>query len=290
LAVSGGTAVKTAALGAALVGSTFLFSSLRQALFSPDQWAEHKKDGDLFEWLRDLAMQRSGLNGVLDPIVQVLTNYRYLGDMQTLLNGAGPGWVMKGLQDILTGFAGANDSPNTNTRQYNAVKAGLNLVGVPLVNYGLTALGQFGGLPGRLAASAAMQFGTSPYMVGKLTEKITGPKGATRAGAGSGEAGGLPDMPGMPELPGVGGADSEGGGGGAGATASKSPIGGIPVGFLDDIALPVVRVLAPIASALPGPVKAVGAGLAAAYGAKKLLEAGAPFRGQPAPEPKAAKP
>ena len=287
LAVSGGTAVKTVALAGSIVGATFMASTLRQLLFAPDQWEEHKKNGDLWSWLRDLAMQRSGLNGVLDPIIQTLTNARYLGDTQTLLNGAGPTWVAKNVQDILTGVAGANDSPNTNTAAFNAIKASFNLVGVPLATYGLTLLSAplaaAGGIPGEIGASLLSQFATSPYAVSKVTAAIVGRKGATRADAG-GNGDGLPELPEPPELPslpGEGGADE--GGGGAGAKGAASGVGAAPWGMADDVAVPLIKIGGPWVSALPGPLKIAGAGLAAAYGAKELWDYGKAFRGQPAP-------
>jgi hypothetical protein len=60
-------------------------TTLRQLLFAPDQWKKHEEEGTLLEYLRDLAMQRAGLNGTLDPIIQMATNLRYNADITSLM-------------------------------------------------------------------------------------------------------------------------------------------------------------------------------------------------------------
>ena len=122
---------------------------MRQYLFAPDQWQKHEDDGDLGGYLTDLAMQRSGLNGTLDPIIQMFTNMRYDANMSSLLEGASINWLAKNAQDVISPFVMANDSPNTNTRYFNAARGAFNLVGVPAAAFGLTKLGAVGGAAGQ---------------------------------------------------------------------------------------------------------------------------------------------
>jgi hypothetical protein len=273
LSMASGTAVKTFSIASTLVGASLMTTMVRQYLFSPDQWEQHKKDGDLFEWLRDLAMQRSGINGVLDPAVQVLTNLRYLSDLQSLYGGGGPTWILKNAQDMLAPLTSEPDD-KTNTKMWRSVHGALNLIGLPLLAAGLNTLGAFGGPAGRVAAGATLQATTSSYAINKATNMIMGPKGAKKP-TGDDELDDSADS----EL------DDQALDDGDTAGSTKKSSGGIggPIGLLDDVAMPLIRILAPAVNIIPGPVKAGLAGLGAAYAAAKVWQAGAPFRGQPAP-------
>ncbi len=276
-----GSAVHAATMAGAMVGAGVVTSALRQLLFAPDQWRKHSDDGDLAGYITDLAMQRSGLNGTLDPLIQIGTNLRYDANVSSLIEGASINWMAKNLQDIVGPLATANDSPNSNTRYFNAARGAFNLLGVPVAAAGLTGLGAVGGPLTKFMAGAALQFGTSPAAAAGFAESVAGPKGATREKP---ETGGLPALPGLP-TGGPPGSETQGEG-----PAQDFGGGMIPWNLADDVAKPAWQVAGePVAAAfsrLPGPLKALGAAGVAAYGAKSFLDTTEPWRNQPAPPPK----
>jgi hypothetical protein len=279
LVAGGGSLVHAASMAASVIGVGFMTTALRQLLFAPDQWDKHEKDGDLVEYLRDLTVQRSGLNGVLDPIIQLFTNMRYDSEISSLFNGASINWMAKNAQDVIQPFVTANDSPNTNTRLFNQARGAFNLVGVPLAATGLTMLGAAGGPLTRLAAGAALQYGTSPGIASDFAGMLAGEKGTElpKPGAGLAKLSGL--QTGLTALPKLGAA-GEGAAGGPGAG------GMIPWGLMDDIAQPAWRVAGPFINALPGPVKIGALGLGGAAAGGSYLSQTAPFRNAPPPKPK----
>jgi hypothetical protein len=285
LAMGGGAASHAAAMAGTMIGVGLITTAMRQYLFAPDQWQKHADDGDLGDYLLGLTLQRSGLNGTLDPILQVFTNLRYNADLSSLLDGASMNWFSKNAMDIIQPMLTTNDSPNTNTRYFNQARGAFNLIGVPAAAYGLTALGTLGGPITRALAGAALQFGTSPGAAAKVAEIAAGPKGAEPAGKAAGlkELKGLKGLQGLREL---GAPATERGSGGTGAGTG----GLIPWGLVDDIALPAWRYGGPMVTRLPFPVKAVGLGTGAIAGGMSYLEKTAPFRGQPAPPPKGQSP
>ena len=283
-----GSAVHAAAMAGSMVLAGVLTTAMRQYLFAPDQWQKHEDDGDLGGYLTDLAMQRSGLNGTLDPIIQMFTNMRYDANMSSLLEGASINWLAKNAQDVISPFVMANDSPNTNTRYFNAARGAYNLLGVPAAALGLTKLGAVGGPLARVAAGTALQFGTSPGTAASLAGAVAGEKG-TQLPKETPE-GQLPELPGLASLPSL---PSEGGEGAKGQGPAQDAGGGlIPWGLADDVAKPAWQVFGePVSAALtrvPGPLKVLGGLGAAAYGAKSFLDTTAPWRGPDARPPKAA--
>lgn len=280
LVAGGGSLVHAASIAASVIGVGFMTTALRQLLFAPDQWDKHEKDGDLVDYLTDLTVQRSGLNGVLDPIIQLFTNLRYDSEISTLFNGASINWMAKNAQDVIQPFVTANDSPNTNTRLFNQARGAFNLVGVPLAATGLTMLGGAGGPLTRLAAGAALQYGTSPGIASDFAGMLAGEKGTTLPKPG---ASGLTKLSGLQTglnpLAKLGGEQAGEGAGGPG------PGGLIPWGLMDDVAMPAWRVLGPTINALPGPVKIGALGLGGAIGAGEYLSQTAPFRNAPPPKP-----
>ena len=283
-----GSAVHAAAMAGSMVLAGVLTTAMRQYLFAPDQWQKHEDDGDLGGYLTDLAMQRSGLNGTLDPIIQMFTNMRYDANMSSLLEGASINWLAKNAQDVISPFVMANDSPNTNTRYFNAARGAYNLLGVPAAALGLTKLGAVGGPLVRAGAGAALQFGTSPGTAAGIAGAVAGPKG-TQLPKETAE-GKLPELSGLPDLPTIPG---EAGTSPKGQGAAQDASGGlVPWGLADDVAKPAWQVFGePVSAAvarLPGPVKILGGLGAAAYGAKSFLDTTAPWRGEDARPPKAA--
>ena len=277
-AVGAGAAVHAAAMAGSMVGVGLISTALRQYLFAPDQWQRHEDDGDLGEYLLDLAMQRSGLNGTLDPLIQIATNARYATDFNSLIEGASVNWITKNLQDIVNPLITANDSPDSNVRYFNAARGAFNLVGVPAAAIGLNALGSLGA-PARALAGAALQYGTSPGSAAAVAESVAGPKGAKPDTEATGLArlGGLGTSGGLAKLKAEPDVEQDAGGVGGGM---------IPWGLADDVAVPLWRVTGPALTRLPGVVKAGALGAGALYGGAKYLDTTAPFRGQPAPRPK----
>jgi hypothetical protein len=91
------------ALGVAgLVLASLLGSIVRESVFNGDTWDDHKKKGDLLEWLVNLAMQRSGLGGTVDPLIQLYHGLRYNKSVAGLGLGIGGYWA-ENIQDMSGG-------------------------------------------------------------------------------------------------------------------------------------------------------------------------------------------
>jgi hypothetical protein len=290
LTFGGGTAAWGMGAAAALVGANMLTSLPRQWLFAKDEWDKHEADGDLWPWLLELGMTRSGLNGTLDPLMQAWSHVRYNADLSSLTDGAYVNFYLKNAQDLIMP---SNDETEdgtpagTNTRNWKRARAAYNLIGVPGAAVALSALNNLvpGGPALRVATGGAMQYVTSPEFSGKVANWWAGWKGVTADG-GSGK-GGLPTLPkaggGLPKLPkpGAGGSDSASSSSGVGAAAS-------PLGLIDDIAIPLwQKVIAPVVNKVPTPLKALTLGAVVAGGLYHNWAENAPFRAQPKPEPKA---
>lgn len=274
LVAAGGTMANTAAMAGTVLGAGLLVNMVRQSIFAPDQWKEHEDKGDLWEWLRDLTFQRSGFNGTLDPIIQVYSHLRYDADISSLMEGASINYMFKNMQDVIQPFVTANDSPNTNTLLYNQARGAFNLIGVPAAAIGLTMLGQAGGPFTRLASGAALQYGTSPYMSGRVAAAAAGDKGTKLPKEGEGLQG-LRSTGALQELP--SGEPDKSTGPGSSAPAAT---GGI--GLLDDVAVPAWRYGQGVMSKVPGPLKALAAAGALGYAVNDYFGKTAPFREQSA--------
>jgi hypothetical protein len=285
-----GTGVNTAAAVGAVVGANVLASTVRQLIFAPDQIQQHIEDGDLPSYLLNLGFQRSGLNGPLDPVLQVASHLRYNADISSLINGPAITWMAQNMNNIVQGFIGPTS--DTNTRLYNAWRGAFNLIGVPISAYALTALGTVGGPVTSALSGAALQYATSPHAANVVSGLLAGGPKGTKAAPPAKE--GLQGLEGLKPLGKLqtleestkaalegGGRDGSGPGVGPGGT-------GYGWGLADDIAVPAARYgAAPatrFASALPWPVKALGVAAGLGYAAHKAAEARAPFVGQPAPE------
>jgi hypothetical protein len=275
IVMAGGSAVHAAAMAGTVVAAGLMTTSLRQLLFAPDQWKQHEEDGTLFEYLRDLTMQRAGFNGTLDPIIQLGTNLKYNADISSLIDGAALNWVSHNAHDILQPFLTTNDSPNSNTRIWNATRGAFNLIGVPLAAGGLTAIGNFGGPISKIAAGSLLQYGTSPGAVAGLTDIAVGSEKGAKRDTGEDELG-------SPEG-GLSGTEEEA------APAEGGGLLGLPPAvatILDDLLVPAWKVGGPIVAGLPGSVKAGAVGAAALYGGSRYLKATEGFVPGTAPERK----
>jgi hypothetical protein len=240
--------VHIGASAAAIYAGALATTALREAIFNGTKWKEHEDSGDLGSWLSDLAIQRTGVNGPLDPIAQAVTGLKYERDLSGLLAGAQVGYFLQAAGDMLKPFAGFG-SQNTNTSEYNAIKGAWNMFGVPAAGLALTAL------PGGPLASgiygATLQKITSRDTADALATSLVGPKG-------TGPEGEPPPEP-QPKDP-----DAEPTGSGSGL------LGGVPLGLADDFAAPAAKVALPLFQRLPRVGKigtAVGVG---AFVASKL--------------------
>ena len=276
--------VNTAAIVASIVGAATLMAIVRQLIFAPDQVKKHQEDGDLWEYFRDLGFARSGLNGVLDPLLQTWNHLKYASDISALVHGATINTYAKNLQEVLMPQWSGED-PNTNTAKFNQAKAGYNLIGVPLTALVLSYLSSLGPV-GRAGLALPLQWGTSPDAANRFATWWSGPKGQVRPGGGGG---GIPAPPGIPKLPGMPGMPKLGGGGGGETEKKGGPsMWEMGMGLADDLLVPASRYLGPVISQAPLPLK-IGAGIAGAgYAAYKSWESNAPFRNNPNPPPKRA--
>ena len=276
-----------------IAGATLMANLLtglpRQYLFAKDQWDQHAKDGDLETWLLGLAFSRAGFGGTLDPLGQVIGNLRWNADLSSLFLGMAPGYLLKNLQNLFQPYFSDAQAPNTNTQYYNQARAFYNLVFVPVEVLGLTMMNAMAGGPvGRAATSATMQFLTSPQMSNVFSGWLTGPKGSEKPEtAGSGDEAG-PGVPGMggdagPGVPGIDGMEepddkpSQPGG------RAPGTLGNVPLGILDDIAMPLFKVMEKPWMLLPPAAKAGAlAVMTALYGIHWWHET-APWRDHPQP-------
>lgn len=164
-----------------------LATAAREALFNGDKWEEKEQEGKLVEWLLQLALSRTGLFGTLDPFQQALTGLKYERDLTSFAAGAQLGYFLNsGMQPILSAFAGRN-SANTNSGEYNAVKAAYQMLGVPGLAAGLSVL------PGGPLAGTAIGLGlqkiTSNSAADQFATSIVGEKGTKTGGSGRSPSG-----------------------------------------------------------------------------------------------------
>ncbi len=247
------TARAATALGAgvaAIYYGSYVNTMIREAIFNPQKWDEHEEKGDLGEYLSDLAWQRSGVNGPLDRLVQLVTGLKYETDVATTLVGPQLGFFLQAGQKMLEGAAGRG-SPDTNTSNYNALKGAWNMFAIPAITWGLTAV-PGGPIIGPLAG-AGLQYLTSPRMADKFATTLAGPKGSGLGGA---------------PPPEKDDADEEDENTTPTAEAGKSIGGGAPIGLLDDLIAPAVKYGAPAVNLLPRKLK-FGLGLLAGGAAAK---------------------
>jgi len=233
------------ASAAAVFAGGLLVSAVRERLLNPTKWQEHEDAGDTWSWLSDLAVQRSGVNGPLDPVAQAVAGIKYERDLSGLLAGAQVGYMLQAAGDMLAPFAGLS-SPNTNTADYKAVKAAWNMFGAPAATMLLTAIP--GGPLVEAGYGAALQAVTSRGAGDALATAAVGPKGTEVGGR-------APSPPRAPEGP---------------ANSGTGWAGGIPLGVLDDVAAPAAKVALPLWERFPR-VGKIGLGVAAGVKAVSAL-------------------
>jgi hypothetical protein len=253
---------------------------LKLYLFDRERFDKIMANLDVWELINQ-AWSRAGFNGPLDPAIQALTHSKYDVDVSSLYEGAGPNYFTKNATDVAAPFIlGQEDSPNSNTRLFNAWRGAFNLIGVPISAGFMTWAGNLGGPLTRFGAGLAMQKLTSPGMSTSFAGTMAGDKGTKREDAGGGKIGGLQEMQGLSGLNELGAKPK---GGAAGQGSSKPS----PWGFLDDIMIPAWNKVGPALNYVPFWGKAAGLGVGGGIAAYKAYQAGAPFRNQPPPKPRA---
>lgn len=265
LGALGGTAAPVAratghvgASAAAIYAGSLASTALREAIFNQTKWQEESEKGTLGEWLGDLALQRTGVNGPLDPVIQAITGLKYERSLSSLTAGAQAGYFLQAAGDMLKPFAGL-DAPNSNTSDYNAIKGAWNVFGVPAVSTLLSIAP--GGPLANAGYGAAMQGLTSRSVADRVATHFVGPKGT-----------GLDGTPPTPKKPKEPDAPAEGTGSGL--------LGGVPLGVADDFISPGVRVAGPLWGRLPKTGKlGLAAGGAAMVGSALSREFGK-FKGE----------
>ena len=114
-----------------------IFSTLRELMLNKDrwdrEWEENKEDPVKFAWdyLLPLAFARSGFTGAFDPIYQMFTGLKYKRDFANFFIGTG-GYAAQNLEYISQFFI--NNSPNTLSNEYNAIKGIWNLTVNPILS------------------------------------------------------------------------------------------------------------------------------------------------------------
>jgi hypothetical protein len=278
---AGALAFAAVAVSSIILGS-LLTSMPRQRIYASKQWNDHVRDGDLGKWLLGVSISRSGLGGTLDPVGQVFDMFRWNSDLSSLYDGAFVGWLTRNAQNLIAPFTGKAESPDTNTQYYNQARAFYNLAFVPTEILGLTMLNA-AGTPGMTAlTSTLLQSLTSPAAADKFAEIVAGPQGSTRPKAVDEDAEDTADaeLPDDKDLQMPDGKPRQRGG------EAPSSVPQIPLSFLDDIAVPMVKVLEAPWKLLPGYAKIGGAGIAALLYGTHWWQETAPWRDHPNPPDK----
>lgn len=266
-----------ATIAAATVGQ-LLTSTIREFLYNRRGWDKHMEDGDLDTWLLGLAFQRTGIGGTLDPVAQFITGLRYTADISSILEGASINNFQRNIMMLLGPWL--KPETNTNTLRYEANQALWNLTFAPLMAFAGVGLGSTAGPLAPLAAPL-VQWGTSRDAAEWFASMVQGPKGAEPAKPDTGQLPGLGGgLEGLPKL----GAEEKG-------PEGTTGLGGlVPLGLLDDMALPLVqRVLVPMFSMAPAGLKQAIAAAGSLIAGYEWWQSGAETRGQPAPEKPAKK-
>jgi hypothetical protein len=246
-----GAAVGSMATASAGIYSASLVTTIaREAVFNQAGWQEHKKKGDLMSWLSDLAIQRTGINGPLDPVIQAFTSFRYEKSLSSLTAGAQVGFFLDAIANIARPFV--SEAAGTNTLHYNSAKAFYQSVIVPIELAALTSM-PGGPLTGPLYGTA-MMFLAGRGAGERFAEAVVGPKGSTDPTMKKPEAEETVDeeMTPEPETPDEPAGDGKKEAGGSGAK-------GALIGVLDDLVAPAARVAPAVWNAMPGSAKLVAA-------------------------------
>ena len=141
-----------------------LVAAVRAMLFDRDRLKDEIDDDNGLNYVLEMGVYRSGFTGTFDPWIQLFRSLKYNRDINTILIGAGPSYMLQAMQKIWEVMA--KNSPNTVAAEYQALAGLYNISIVPLTVLAVShpAFGRFlgplqqfrGGIAGATAA-----FGTS---------------------------------------------------------------------------------------------------------------------------------
>lgn len=163
-----------------LMAGHMLTTMLREFLLNGDKWEELDDEDELFEWLVERALWRTGFAGRVDPIAQMITGIKYDRDLTTVTAGPYLGHLLQNVQRITNAFVGRN-SPNTNTTEWNAHQAFYQLAVEPMLLAGLSNWGPAG--PITIGLSRYLMFEAGSYDASKeWATMMAGEKGEEHRG------------------------------------------------------------------------------------------------------------
>jgi hypothetical protein len=167
----------------ALYAATFLVQAARLAMFDHEKWEEMDEEDKLMEFLVRRARDYTGITG---PVLSFLSNaaegLKYQRDLATSLSGAHLSSYFDFIQKTNT-LLGENNSPNTNTAEYNFVKSAFRTIVGPAIAIGLAVL-PGGALLGTAEGAGIMAI-TSNSAADTAAKVIVGEK--TENGGGNGD-------------------------------------------------------------------------------------------------------
>jgi len=120
---------------------TLAVTVMREAIFNPDQWEENeeKEGGFPIKWLSLLALSRTGIIGMADPILNAFLSIKYQRDLTALTAGPSVSFILSNLERI--GKLFLMNSENTDKAERAAVRALYELGAQPAMAYYLGAMG-----------------------------------------------------------------------------------------------------------------------------------------------------
>lgn len=155
------------------VGQTAV-SSIREFLTNRDRWEEDEDKGVLLDRLLKTGFSRTVSFGMADPFINAWTGLKYQRDLSNTFIGASVGYFLQQFQSIAK--ISTQNSPKTNTAEFNAFNGFYNLVLAPAATYALTRL-PGGPLTGPVLGGT-MMVGSSPQAGKEAAALVVGEKGS----------------------------------------------------------------------------------------------------------------
>lgn len=111
---------------------------LRQEIFDHDRAQQWRKDGVYLNKIFGLAMQRTGVGGVADPIVNAIEGLKWEHELSSLFLGAQANQTVQAISDIAAPLT--SPSTETNTSRYRMWRGFYQLLGMPAAALGTALL------------------------------------------------------------------------------------------------------------------------------------------------------
>jgi hypothetical protein len=165
----------------AMAAAGTIISDVRERTLNPS-FNEQRTTGQKLM----LGLSRSGVFGAADPLVNgALAGLKYQRDLSNFVIGAGPSFVLQNGQRMISYVM--NNSDNTNTAEWNAVKGAYDVLVMPALVAALSVVP--GGRAVGVAAGAGIQAVTSPEVRKNIADAVAGekkvPNKKQQQGAGS---------------------------------------------------------------------------------------------------------